>query len=241
MKSTATTTRQSGSSWVAHATVTTTNSYARWDGAATLTGTQIVTDTASGTDTDFNTAYSYTPSGTIASAVVTDGRPRRVTWRSDVLGLTTRRDEAQTSGQPHAGGDPHAAWYRFDGQEIGTVGNDGAVPQDYAASIAMRTAPAGNGGFRNGATTPTPFARFGQAADARSMFAGGAGGGSVTIGAGDALQSIAAQVWGDANLWYKLAGANGLNAGSVLPAGTTLAIPAGVTRSTNAARRSAGR
>src|SRR4029077_5136561 len=42
------------------------------------------------------------------------------------------------------------------------------------------------------------------------------------------LSSIAAQLWGDASLWYKLAQANGLSGDTALNAGQTLSIPAGV-------------
>ncbi|MBN8809384.1 MAG: LysM peptidoglycan-binding domain-containing protein [Sphingomonas sp.] len=51
--------------------------------------------------------------------------------------------------------------------------------------------------------------------------------------AGDSLASIAAQLWGDASLWYKLAQANGLGADTALAAGQTLTVPAGITRAGN--------
>ena len=49
--------------------------------------------------------------------------------------------------------------------------------------------------------------------------------------AGDTLQGIAAQLWGDASLWYKLAEANGLGAAAGLADGQALTIPAGVASS----------
>jgi LysM domain len=41
----------------------------------------------------------------------------------------------------------------------------------------------------------------------------------------DSLQSVAQAVWGDGSLWYLLAEANGLSAGSTLSAGQGLIIP----------------
>ncbi|HEY0165394.1 MAG TPA: LysM domain-containing protein, partial [Sphingomicrobium sp.] len=49
--------------------------------------------------------------------------------------------------------------------------------------------------------------------------------------AGETLSSIAAQLWGDSNLWYKLAEANGLSSASALVEGQRLTVPAGVLRS----------
>jgi len=48
------------------------------------------------------------------------------------------------------------------------------------------------------------------------------------VQAGDTLSSIAAALWGDASLWWKLAEVNGLTAESALPEGLPLIIPAGV-------------
>ncbi len=47
---------------------------------------------------------------------------------------------------------------------------------------------------------------------------------------GDTLRSVAQAVWGDADLWYKLAEANGLTATSSLSEGQSLTIPTGVWR-----------
>lgn len=48
--------------------------------------------------------------------------------------------------------------------------------------------------------------------------------------AGDTLQSIAQNVYGDANLWYRIAAANGLSGSGALAAGTSLILPSGVTQ-----------
>jgi hypothetical protein len=48
---------------------------------------------------------------------------------------------------------------------------------------------------------------------------------------GDTLQAIAAALYGDGNLWYRIAEANGLSAGAALSEGQSLILPAGVTKS----------
>ena len=48
---------------------------------------------------------------------------------------------------------------------------------------------------------------------------------SYTANAGDTLQTVALAVWGDASLWYLLANANGLSAGTTLAAGQVLSVP----------------
>jgi hypothetical protein len=50
------------------------------------------------------------------------------------------------------------------------------------------------------------------------------------VRSGDTLQSIAAAIWGDANLWYKLAEINGLEGDATLVEGQPLLVPSGVQR-----------
>jgi hypothetical protein len=52
------------------------------------------------------------------------------------------------------------------------------------------------------------------------------------VRAGDSLQSIAQNIYGDSSLWYKLAEANGLSGQSALFEGQSLRLPAGVIRNT---------
>lgn len=59
--------------------------------------------------------------------------------------------------------------------------------------------------------------------------------GAYTVRSGDTLQSIALARWGDGNLWYKIAEANGLSASSNLSEGQSLTIPSGVFRTRQAA------
>ncbi|MGK6321434.1 LysM peptidoglycan-binding domain-containing protein, partial [Sphingomonas sp. DT-204] len=78
-------------------------------------------------------------------------------------------------------------------------------------------------------------AEFDGAYAAINSYQQGASGGSYTVQAGDTLAGIAAQLWGDANLWYKLAQANGLTGDAPLIEGQSLTVPAGVVRSSNSA------
>ena len=59
--------------------------------------------------------------------------------------------------------------------------------------------------------------------------------GTYKVRSGDTLTSIAASLWGDSSLWYKLAEANGLTSQSNLVDGQSLTIPGGVYRTRQAA------
>ena len=71
----------------------------------------------------------------------------------------------------------------------------------------------------------------GQVRSITSFSSASDAGGLHTVREGDTLAGLAASLWGDAGLWYKLASANGLSAASALVPGQTLTIPSGVTRS----------
>jgi len=91
----------------------------------------------------------------------------------------------------------------------------------------------GTGAFFNGSTNGTSFADTDLAYDAIDSYDQGSTGGMYAIRDGDTLASIAASLWGDSSLWYRIAELNGLTADSVLIAGAPLLIPVGVERSTN--------
>ncbi|MBS0503431.1 MAG: LysM peptidoglycan-binding domain-containing protein, partial [Proteobacteria bacterium] len=55
--------------------------------------------------------------------------------------------------------------------------------------------------------------------------------GGYTVHAGETLRGVAQTLWGDADLWYKIAEANGLGANAELTEGQSLTIPSGVWRS----------
>ncbi len=66
----------------------------------------------------------------------------------------------------------------------------------------------------------------------------GSSAGGYTVRAGETLSSIAASLWGDASLWYRLAQANGLSGDAALMEGQSLRVSAGVMKNThNAALR----
>jgi hypothetical protein len=90
----------------------------------------------------YTTSYSYGGSGQLASIYVADGRPRTITFTTDMLGQVIRRDEADNiayNASWQTGGDPHEVWYRYNGKQIAYSGNNGTFDTDYAASIASRT------------------------------------------------------------------------------------------------------
>ena len=94
---------------------------------------------------------------------------------------------------------------------------------------------AGLGTFRNGSSTSTSHADFDQFYTPISSYSQGTAGGTYTVRAGESLSSIAAQLWGDSALWYKIAEANGLSASSALATGQTLRLPSNVMRNTHSA------
>ncbi len=206
----------------------TTNSYAWWDGAV-QSGIAHKPNTAQATT--YYTNFSYNGLGQLISAYVGDGRPRNVTFRLNAEGQIIRRDESDNS---YANGDPHEVWYRFNGRQLGYTGNHGTSDVSIAASISERgqAAPTGTpGAFRNGATYGASYADFANSYDPINSYSQGSSGGSYTVRAGDTLQGIAQQIWGDSALWYKLAEANGLSGSASLAQGTTLILPGGVIKS----------
>lgn len=213
-----------------------TNSYNWWDGAVANT-TFFDADIASTAGQDGSTGYLYDTIGgssQLARVSIADGRPRVVYFTNDSFGQTLARDEAdQITGPGGQYGDPHERWYRFGGRQQAYVGNNGSYDIDYNASIANRTTVGGTGPFVNGSWSHTSTADFDQAYESVNSFTQGSNSGMYTIQAGDTLSSIAANLWGDASLWYKLAEVNGLTADTALVEGLPLIIPAGVVRNTN--------
>src|ERR1044072_356491 len=215
-------------------TITTTNSYSWWDGPAQAS-INIVTNPVSGSTTNYTTPLSYTAAGQLSSSYIADGRPRSVTFVTDMAGQVIRRDEADNNSTT---GDPHEIWYRYGGRQIGYTGNNSSLESDYKTTIEQRiNTPflAGDAPFRFGASTATSYADFGQSLDPINSYSQGSGGGSYTVRAGDTLQSVAAAIWGDSSLWYRLAEANGLSGGSALSEGQRLTLPAGVLASGHSA------
>ena len=213
--------------WSQQGTSSTANAMAWWDGAVTSSSAV----TKSGTTT--TTAYAYGLDGSLQSVTPGSGSSSAYTvaFTNDANGQVIARDRGPvgTTG-------PHELWYRYGGKQLGYTGNDGTQATDYTASVKARTTaqPTTPGPFRNGATTATPAADFDQSlAPINSYAQASAGGGSYEVRAGDTLAGIAAQLWGDSSLWFKLAEMNGLGANAALVEGQRLSIPAGVTKNTH--------
>jgi len=206
----------------------TTNGFAWFDGA--VQASVAYKPDASGSSV-FTTSYGLSAGGLTNSAYIADGRPREVRFVLDAAGQAIRRDEADNNPSL---GDPHQLWYRFNGREMGNVTNDN-VDAAYLSSIASRQTAAGTGAFRNGALTGGGRAVFGEAYRALTSYSQGGAGGSYEAQGGETLEGVAAQLWGDGALWYRLAEANGLSVSATLVAGQRLTIPAGVMRSSNSA------
>ncbi|MGK6321443.1 hypothetical protein, partial [Sphingomonas sp. DT-204] len=165
-------TRVSGGTSTALPSTKTVTSYDWYDGAVQRQVDYTPDTWASGT---VQRSY-YTNSGTgvFRSASVQDGRPRTIGVVNNALGQAIRRDEADGL----ASGDPHEIWYRFDGKQIGYVGNNGSDNIGYQASIDRRTTAAVAGPFKNGATYGASVAEFDGAYAAINSYQQGASGGS---------------------------------------------------------------
>jgi LysM repeat protein len=215
----------------------TTNAYVWWDGAVQ---SSITHDGDTGTTSNpiYNTYFAYDGQGRLTGATIGDYLYRSVTFTSDELGQIIRRDETRPYYAPAAQtGSPHEVWYRFAGRQLGYTGNNGTNDLTAAASVGERqlvSPTAGNiGTFRNSSTYGSSYADFAQSYDPLNSYNQGAGSGSYTVRSGDTLQSIAQSLYGDGNLWYKIAEANGLSGNASLIEGRSLTLPAGVAKNTH--------
>ncbi|HYD38919.1 MAG TPA: LysM peptidoglycan-binding domain-containing protein, partial [Allosphingosinicella sp.] len=204
---------------------TTSNQYAWYDSAVQ---SRIIFQPNTSNWTTHNTYFGYDASGALTSVSVQDGRPRGVTIVNDGNGQAIRRDESDYNWNQ---GDPHEIWFRFGGKQLGYTGNNGTLDTDYQTSIDNRTRTPGNGAFRFGQGWGTAHADFDLSGEAINSYGQGSAGGSYTVRTGDSLSSIAASLWGDSSLWYKLAEANGMSAANALVEGQRLTIPAGILKS----------
>ena len=197
-------------------------------------------DTASSSNDVHDTVFTYNALGQMTKADIDDGLPRDVTFSLDELGQVIRRDETRPSNAPAAqSGSPHEVWYRFGEREFGHVTNNGhALNLDHAASIEERqySAPAAQGTFTGGRTSAHGSGDFAGGLERVNSTHQGSRAGTYTARAGDSLQGVAQQLYGDASLWYRLAEANpGISTGALTP-GQQIQLPSGVIRNTNAAQ-----
>jgi LysM repeat protein len=214
----------------------TTNGYVYWDGAVQSTITHDG-DTGTTSNAVYNTSFAYDGQGRLTGATIGDYLYRSVSFVSDELGQIIRRDETRPYSAPAAqSGSPHEVWYRFAGRQLGYTGNNGTSDVTTAASIGERqmvSPTAGNiGTFRNSSTYGASYGDFAQSYDPLNSYNQGAGSGSYNVRTGDTLQSIAQSIYGDGNLWYKIAEANGLSGNASLIEGRSLTLPAGVAKNT---------
>ncbi len=209
-------------SW--YSSSTTTNTY-EWHDGAVIKNTSIANSVSGGGSSTYTTDYYYEAFGALFSVYMYTTYGSSITYVNDLDGQVFIRAKI--------GPAPHERWYRFAGKQMGYIGNNGTLDTDYQTSINRRTTTPGTGDFLNGATTATPYGDFDQSLAPVNSYSHGGGAGTYTAKGGETLAAIAAQAWGDSSLWYKLADANGLAAGSTLAAGQILTIPAGVMRSTH--------
>jgi hypothetical protein len=121
---------------------------------------------------------------------------------SDIAGQALRGDESDNN---YNAGDPHEVWYRFAGRQMGYAGNNGTLDTDYASSINTRTYGGSTGAFRYGNAAGAPEVQFAAGPGNINSYEQGSSAGTHIVRAGETLSSIAANLWGDASLWYKIA------------------------------------
>lgn len=219
---------QYGGSSVTSRTV---NSYQWWDSAVQSSISHKPNISQS---TTYTTSFYLNNFGQLTGAYIADGKARSVSFTLDELGQIIRRDETRPYNAPSGQtGSPHEVWYRFGGRQLGYTGNNGTSEVTYEASINERrtVAPTDPGTYRNGQLYGASYADFAQNYDPINSYYQGSAGGSYRVQQGDTLQGIAQSIYGDASLWYKIAEANGLSAGTGLIEGQTLILPTGVTKS----------
>jgi LysM domain len=215
----------------------TTTTYAWYDGAVqtatSFSGNITGVGTLAPGSTASTTSFAYAHIGAqplLLTASVSDGRSRTITYKTDLSGQVYKRDEVDNS----AAGDPHEVWYRFGGKELAYTGNNGTTDVRYGDSTSYRTASsAGTGAFRFGAVSGSAYTEYDASVSPINTFNQGSSAGGYTARAGESLQSIAANLWGDSSLWYKLAEANGLSGAASLREGQILRLPAGVIKNTH--------
>lgn len=214
-------------------TASTTNSFV-WRDSALQSYVSYDSNINSSSNPVYGTTFYYNPLGQMTSAYIQDGMARTVTFSLDEIGQIIRRDETKPSNAPAGqAGSPHEIWYRFGEREWGYVGNNGSTDGNMAQSISARQSSyATPGTFRNGSISASTAIDFTRGIDPLNSYDQGSRAGSYTVRNGDTLQAIAQRLYGDAQLWYKIAEVNGLSGASGLIAGQQLTLPAGVVRNT---------
>ncbi len=188
-----------------------TNAYLGRDGALIQSVTHD-SNTGSGSNPIWTTNYSYNRRNDLLLADINDGRPRDVTYVTDLNGQIIRRDEADTVG---ANGDPHERTCRFAGKQIEVYWLSRFPPKtawgrrqrlirrlhlrrlDRRPPGCARATFSRVGAFRNGATGGGSHADFDQGVAVINSYGQGSGAGALTVRGGETLSSIAGDLWGD--------------------------------------------
>ncbi|WP_298302998.1 LysM peptidoglycan-binding domain-containing protein [uncultured Erythrobacter sp.] len=207
------------------------NSYTFYD-SAVQNGVRH-TDNISNSNKVTTTGFVLDGGGNTLRAVISDARNRTVNFTHDISGQVIERREADNL----SGGDPRDIYYRFGGKEMGHITNNGGdYHHNYEQSVAGRTRTSGDptqGAFYNGSEFGTARGDFDYSISRFTSYNQDSRAGSYTVRSGESLASIAQQQYGDSNLWYRIAQANGLSSAQApLTEGQILRLPAGVTRST---------
>ncbi|WP_443751362.1 glycohydrolase toxin TNT-related protein [Asticcacaulis solisilvae] len=211
-------------------TTTTTYNYVWWNQAKSSTTTISNSDPNSGAG---NASYIYDVNGNQSEADDT-AIHRVMKYQTDSFGQVLTRKES-VNGIAGA----YRTFFYLNGHVVGDVGTDQLASQvDYAQQLARDASNAYNAGsalYSTNATQVVPFnANFDENYQAYNSTNVAQSASGYTVMAGDTLQSIAQNVWGDSSLWYLLAQANGLSAGTALSAGQSLIVPDNVTNLHNA-------
>jgi YD repeat-containing protein len=199
-------------------TVTTTYRYEYWDDAKQST-IKIAANWAPGAS-----QLTYDVNGHLKMAY-DNGAGITTNYFSNAQGLIMRRDTVQ------AGTNVGSQYYYYaDGHRVGEVTNDpnNKVRLSYAESLAIKDKSVDRKTlYKN--FQPVTSADFDQNYEPINDSYPAAVSGSYTVRGGETLQSIARTLWGDAQMWYLLAEANGLTGQETLVAGRVLVIPNKVT------------
>ena len=209
------------------ATVTTLYRYQWWDGAKQ---TEIkIQGAAPNLSDDWAPGFSefqYDINGHTKAVIDNIGigsGKRELVYLTDAQGQVLRRDE-DVSSQLHR----WRQYYYLNGERIGDVSNDGPSREDYAQAIAAQQ-DTRNKDERYSQWKPIYSADFDQNYEPITPDYPGTVAGSYVVRQGDTLPAIAAALWGDAQMWYLIAEANGLTGSEPLTEGQSLVIPNKVT------------
>jgi len=186
-------------------------------------------------------AFTYDVNGHIKTA--TDRNlttPRSFSYWTNAEGQVLQRQELiggkvdPITGAVNLGGASKSRDHRyfyFDGKRVGNVGNDGVEREDYAQQLARSANALENSDSKYRKFTPTNSADFDENYQPINAGYPGPAPGSYTVRLGDTLENIARSLWGDGQLWYLLAEANGLDGqpSAQLTPNTVLQVPNKVT------------